>query len=1017
MKILQIHSLYSQYFSEFYDKFSGLSSASFDLQMESLLLDGFGGSHFFAPHMSTIGYEGQLVISNCRIAQFAWLSERGETLENEDAWELEIPLKQVEAFQPDILYLSDSGKFNRDFIRNLAWKPRLIMGFKGVLFEDITDLSDFDVLMSNSSLILSQALQLGAQATESLSPAMPEHIVSAVQDQPACYDLVFTGSYTPMHENRNSYLAHIAHICQQEKKFSVAFCLLNSTPLPEEIAALSYAPQMGIGMYRTLRSGRIVFNADIDFPLKEAGNMRLFEATSIGSFVLTEYHDNISTYFEPGLEVETFRNKEELTAKIEYYLSHPDERDAIARRGQERCLKDHSMSRRIRELDAIIKKHLALKVARNSGTKMDSATATQKSGPEMSLKQDEKSPQQLAHSIAALKEKAISNINNGNVSDAFTLLSNIKSLRTPSEGVDFLRAVCFCRSNDPGNAIVALREELCYFPNNCQAADLLNQLQQMTSPTKSTIEDPEFIKIYEVIAPYTMLNAERLYSLFMLAKFICIQDIPGNFAECGVAAGGSSALLGYVIKTYSKQQRFLYAFDSYEGLPAPAVIDTHNGVEAEVMGWGAGTCSAPEESVRAISMQLGVMHIIKPVKGFYEESLPKFKHFIGPIAFLHVDADWYDSIMTVLTNLYDQLSHNAFVQIDDYGYWEGCRKAFHDFERLNNIKITLNHIDGCAVWFSPEGVTNLAVNSLTKTPSDVKSPLTGSTNVRVVNTIESTALIDLYRVSLNIDVSSYFRGIDKILLYECCDTRYRFYYPFNIIGDSHFYEELQKFPWYYMDWKWEHEIASGWINPSDVVLEIGCGRGGFLQKVQHKVTECVGLEMNREALDQAKAKGLTVFGESLQSFAPKNLNKFDVVCLFQVIEHIPEAAEFLAACLKTMKPGGKLILSVPNNDALMFRLQDISPLNSPPHHMGLWGINSLVSLADILPLSLKSIELEPLQPYHIGDCRELIRQRLVGKGSCTGSSLAECEPVTSKVMELIFENIPGHTIMVMYTKL
>jgi SAM-dependent methyltransferase len=175
--------------------------------------------------------------------------------------------------------------------------------------------------------------------------------------------------------------------------------------------------------------------------------------------------------------------------------------------------------------------------------------------------------------------------------------------------------------------------------------------------------------------------------------------------------------------------------------------------------------------------------------------------------------------------------------------------------------------------------------------------------------------------------------------------------------------------------------------------------------------------MNRDALAQAKGNGLTVFGESLQSFAPKNLNKFDVVCLFQVVEHISEVGEFLAACIETMRPGGKLILSVPNNDALMFRLQNLSPLNSPPHHMGLWEINSLISLADILPLSLKSVEYEPLQPYHFADCKELIRQRLVENEHCAWSDLAECEPVTSKVMELVLENIPGHTIMVVYTKL
>jgi predicted O-methyltransferase YrrM len=66
---------------------------------------------------------------------------------------------------------------------------------------------------------------------------------------------------------------------------------------------------------------------------------------------------------------------------------------------------------------------------------------------------------------------------------------------------------------------------------------------------------------------------------------------------------------------------------------------------------------------------------------------------------LHMDGDWYESTKAILNNLYDHVVNDGFVQVDDYGYWEGCRKAIHEFESLRKIKFDINNIDGTGVWF------------------------------------------------------------------------------------------------------------------------------------------------------------------------------------------------------------------------------------------------------------------------------------------------------------------------------
>ena len=71
---------------------------------------------------------------------------------------------------------------------------------------------------------------------------------------------------------------------------------------------------------------------------------------------------------------------------------------------------------------------------------------------------------------------------------------------------------------------------------------------------------------------------------------------------------------------------------------------------------------------------------------------------VGMIAFLHMDGDWYESTKAILYNFYGRIINYGLVQIDDYGYWEGCRKAIHEFEKLNNLTFILNKIDGTGVW-------------------------------------------------------------------------------------------------------------------------------------------------------------------------------------------------------------------------------------------------------------------------------------------------------------------------------
>ncbi|MFT0743552.1 class I SAM-dependent methyltransferase [Synechococcus sp. RC10B2] len=212
----------------------------------------------------------------------------------------------------------------------------------------------------------------------------------------------------------------------------------------------------------------------------------------------------------------------------------------------------------------------------------------------------------------------------------------------------------------------------------------------------------ELSRVLEKVKAFTLLGFERLWNLYLLAKRVCQEDIPGNFVECGVYKGGSSTLLAWVIKNYSRRPRKVYAFDTFAGMPQPTEVDRdYRGVFANNTPYGAGALGAPiSENLEVISKELGVWDLIVPVQGLFADTLPAYRDQVGEIALLHADADWYQSTVDIFHHLYSQVNSQGFIQIDDYGHWQGCRDAVHDFEQEIQAFFRLHSIDYSGVWVS-----------------------------------------------------------------------------------------------------------------------------------------------------------------------------------------------------------------------------------------------------------------------------------------------------------------------------
>ncbi len=200
------------------------------------------------------------------------------------------------------------------------------------------------------------------------------------------------------------------------------------------------------------------------------------------------------------------------------------------------------------------------------------------------------------------------------------------------------------------------------------------------------------------VVGHTQLSYERLVTLYEQVAYVERRQLPGAFVECGVWRGGGAAMMAQANLAEGPARRPLHLFDSFEGMPEPS--PEHDGTAAAKLmeqAARAGTaCNAaePEEAVRLIVERVGYPEQFVHVhRGWFQDTLPKARHQIGPIALLRIDGDWYESTRVVFEQLYDLVVSGGVIVIDDYGHFEGCRRATDEFLGMHAPDVYLHHID------------------------------------------------------------------------------------------------------------------------------------------------------------------------------------------------------------------------------------------------------------------------------------------------------------------------------------
>jgi spore maturation protein CgeB len=385
MRILVLNADYPRFLAWLYGRRPGLENASYAAQMAARNASLFGVADFYSRNFAALGHSAAEIHVNNSWLQTAWANEHGLAMEQPlataaggpalpgwlqravapfkpmlrplarkvglsprlDAQAEKVLLAQIEDFQPDLVLNQDIFYVDTGLMRRIkAIGSPILIGQVGIAPSRGEDWTVYDLMISQLPTTVKSLRAFGVRA-EVCQLAFEPGILDVLPEQPATdIDVSFVGTVSVDHQQRIALLEAVAGRYDLKLWGNRPQALPASSPLHR-----CYQGEVwGADMYQVLRRSRITLNSHIDMAGNEAGNMRLFEATGVGAFLLTDFKDNLDTLFAPDGEVAVWRSIDDCLAGIDRYLGDQAARTAIARAGQEKTMAQHTYRHRATEI-------------------------------------------------------------------------------------------------------------------------------------------------------------------------------------------------------------------------------------------------------------------------------------------------------------------------------------------------------------------------------------------------------------------------------------------------------------------------------------------------------------------------------------------------------------------------------------------------------------------------------------------------------------------------------------------
>ena len=219
--------------------------------------------------------------------------------------------------------------------------------------------------------------------------------------------------------------------------------------------------------------------------------------------------------------------------------------------------------------------------------------------------------------------------------------------------------------------------------------NFFDQRQRNTNTLMPVEFEKRDIKIFDYVInnQLTMVSAERLIATIQACKYVILNEIPGDFVECGVWRGGNSIAAKLIFEAYGSNKKVIL-MDTFAGMTEPTEWDestrhktpAKKRFQEEQKESHNAWCYASLEEVKGNFTKAGAGPIgVEYIVGDITETLRTTKGLPSEISVLRLDTDWYESTRSEVEVLYPLLTSGGVLIVDDYGHWNGARKAIEEY--------------------------------------------------------------------------------------------------------------------------------------------------------------------------------------------------------------------------------------------------------------------------------------------------------------------------------------------------
>lgn len=374
MKVLIIDTYYENFLDKFYENNIYLKDKNYVNNLNSLLNACFGTSDSYSYYLNRLDdVEAYDLIVNSNQLQIKWAKENkikvnnlnfnlnyklfripllGKSL-NKLSPLTNIALSQIKNIKADVVYIQNLSFFTEDILLEIKNHTKLLVGQIASPLPPLSFIRPYDLILTSFPHFVDQIKQIGINS-EYFRIGFDERILDKIKNKKKDINFSFVGSISKNHSDALPLLEYLV----DNNNLKIFGQGVKNLPLFSKIRKYHLGEKWGLDMYETLSRSKLSLNRHISTAKNYANNMRLFEATGMGSLLLTDHKENLHEIFDIDKEIITYKDDEEASDKAKYYLSHPNQLKKIALAGQERTLKDHTYKNRMKELNNILKKYL-----------------------------------------------------------------------------------------------------------------------------------------------------------------------------------------------------------------------------------------------------------------------------------------------------------------------------------------------------------------------------------------------------------------------------------------------------------------------------------------------------------------------------------------------------------------------------------------------------------------------------------------------------------------------------------